>query len=120
MNEKKVKVFFIIGIIATIAYRIIIFTDEALTQILWYIGTVGFILYFWHRAEVQKKRSDMVRDNSLITVVDNIKRIDVKKKQALMYLVRTARTSKARWNSLVIFWLSVLALVAGLIYDFVL
>lgn len=111
--------FFVSGIIATIAYRAIIFTEGLWTQVLWYAGTIGFVLYFWHRAEVQGKRADLVRDNDLVKVVSEIKRLKVEQKQALNYLVRTAVTSKAKWNSLIIFWLSLMALVVAVIYDFV-
>ena len=40
--------FFIAGIIATLAYRIIIVLNADWIRIAWYVGTVGFILYFWH------------------------------------------------------------------------
>ena len=111
--------FFWSGIIATFAYRAIIILDKVWTQIAWYVGTVGFILYFGHRAYVQKKRSLMVINNNLVEVVDNLK-LKKNQKDALIYLVKTAKTSKARFNSLFIFWLSVIALIVGIIFDFIL
>lgn len=111
--------FFVWGMAATIAYRIIIFLQEPWVKAMWYLGTVGFIFYFGHRAHVQKKRSELVLHNNLITTVSNMK-VAKEKKKALEYLVRTAVTSKSRWNSLLIVWLSVLALGVALIYDFVL
>lgn len=119
-NSFKRWSFFIIGMIATIAYRVIIFAGEIWTRIFWYVGTIGFVLYFWHRAEVDKKRANLVRENELVNVVSNLKRIKREQKQALIYLVKTSLTSKSRWNSLIIFWLSLLALGVGIIYDFVL
>ena len=119
-NNTKRLFFFWAGIIATFAYRAIVVLDATWTQIAWYVGTVGFILYFGHRAYVQKRRSQMVVDNDLVSVVSKMKGVKKGKKEALSYLVRTAKTSKARWNSLFIFWLSVIALVVGVFFDFIL
>lgn len=112
--------FFWAGIVATFAYRSIVVLDELWTQVAWYVGTLGFILYFGHRTQVQKKRSKLVTDNGLIGVVSKIKGVKKEQKDALSYLVRTAKTSKARWNSLFIFWFSVIALLVGILFDFIL
>lgn len=112
--------FFFAGIVATIAYRIIIVLDAYWTKVMWYVGTVGFILYFGHRAHIQKKRAEIVRKNGLIGVVDSLKKVNREQKDALKYLVRSAVTSKANWNSLFILWLSVLALFVGVVFDFIL
>lgn len=109
--------FFWSGIIATIAYRSIIFLNVVWTKIAWYTGTVGFILYFGHRTYVQKKRSELVSKNGLIGVVGKLKNVNKEQKDALSYLVKSAVTSKVRWNSLFIFWLSIFALVVGIITD---
>ena len=113
--------FFVSGIIATLAYRGIVVLNQyskLLVNIAWYIGTIGFILYFGHRAHVQRKRADLVRENKLVKVIADLKRVNTEQRKALNYLVRSAVTSKASWNSLFIFWLSVLALVVGIVMDF--
>jgi len=114
--------FFWSGIIATFAYRVIVILNiysSFLVSVAWYIGTIGFILYFGHRAYVQKKRAELVRDNDLIGVVKRMKGVKKEQKMALDYLVKSAVTSKVRLNSLFIFWLSILALVVGIILDFI-
>jgi len=111
--------FFWAGLIATIAYRIIIilnFYDPAWVKISWYIGTIGFILYFGHRYDVARKRANLVKDYDLINALDNCD-INSDQKQALHYLVKTSLTSKSRWNSAMIFFLSVLALIIGIVLD---
>lgn len=109
--------FFLAGIIATLAYRSIIVLNLYYATVAWYIGTVGFILYFGHRTHIQKKRSELVHDNDLIKVVRELKHLTPKQKDALGYLVKSIGTSKVRWNSLFIFWFSVLALIVGIIKD---
>ena len=111
--------FFWAGIIATLAYRLIVVLEGHWIKIAWYTGTIGFILYFAHRTHVQKKREEIVRENGLVKVVWNLKGIRKEQKDALSYLVKSAVTSKVRWNSLFIFWLSVLALGVGILVDFV-
>lgn len=119
-SPKIVRIFFFwAGIIATVAYRIIIFLNiysSLWVDIAWYIGTVGFVFYFWHRYDVAKKRAELVEDYKLVEAVDN-STIEPSKKQALHYLVETSLTSKSRWNSGLIFILSLVALIFGIILD---
>lgn len=120
-NPKFVRLFFFLaGIIATVAYRIIIVLNwysPLWVKVSWYIGTVGFILYFWHRFNVAKRRAKLIKDYELIETVDKIDCIDPQKKLALHYLIKTSLTSKSRWNSAVIFILSIIALFAGIFMD---
>ena len=120
-DPKFVRLFFFLaGIIATVAYRIIIVLNwysPLWVKVSWYIGTIGFILYFWHRFDVAKKRARLIKDYELIEAVDKIDCIDPQKKLALRYLVKTSLTSKSRWNSAIIFILSLLALFAGIFID---
>jgi hypothetical protein len=112
--------FFVIGIVATLAYRIIIilnFYDPLWVKISWYIGTGGFILYFGYLYNLQNKRSELAIKYNLLEVVKGIKEIKGKQKEALRYIVKSNATSKAKWNSAVIFLLSVLALIVGIILD---
>lgn len=120
-NPKFVRLFFFwTGIIATVAYRIIIVLNwysPLWVKVSWYIGTIGFVFYFWHRFNVAKKRARLIKDYELIEAVDKIDRIDPQRKLALRYLVKTSLTSKSRWNSAVIFILSIIALFVGIFID---
>lgn len=122
-NPKPIRLFFFwAGIIATLSYRIIIvlnFYSPVWVKVAWYIGTVGFILYFGHRYDIQKKRSELVADYNLVDVVDKAPCVDEKQRQALKYIVKTSLTSKSRWNSGFIFILSVIALIIGIVMDIV-
>lgn len=119
-NPKPIRLFFFwAGIIATVAYRIIIILNiySALwVKIAWYIGTIGFVFYFWHRYDVAKKRAELIKNNNLIQTVKSCEMESVKK-QALYYLVETSLTSKSKWNSGLIFVLSLVALILGIILD---
>lgn len=120
-SSKSVRWFFFwAGLIATIAYRIIIVLNlysSLWVKVSWYIGTVGFILYFGHRYDVARKRANLVKDYGLVKAIDNAYDIDPQKKIALHYLIQTSLTSKSRWNSAIIFVLSFLALIVGIFLD---
>ncbi len=112
--------FFVIGIVATLAYRIIIVLNlynPLWVKISWYIGTGGFILYFGYLYTLQHNRSKLAIKYNLLDVVKDMKQIKGKQKEALRYIVRSNATSKAKWNSAVIFILSALALIVGIILD---
>ena len=121
-SPKPIRLFYFwAGIIATFAYRVIIilnFYSPLWVKISWYIGTIGFILYFWHRFVIQEKRAKLVDDYKLRSLVRKIKIGDKDQRQALDYIVTTTSTSKSKWNSFFIFALSVLALIIGVIMDF--
>jgi len=74
------------------------------------------ILYFWHRAHIETKRANLVKDHDLVNVV---KESDIKpeEKSAVSYLVKTSLTSKARYNSAFIVIISMLALIASIAMD---
>lgn len=120
-NPKPVRLFFFwAGMIATVAYRIIIVLNlysPLWVKVAWYIGTVGFVLYFGHRYDIAKKRADLVKDYKLIETVDKADCFDPQKKLALRYLVETSLTSKSRWNAGIIFILSLAALLVGIFMD---
>ncbi|MDO8524645.1 MAG: hypothetical protein Q7R99_03380 [bacterium] len=108
--------FFLSGIIATIAYRIIFLLDPFWIKVSWYIGTIGFILYFGHRSDIERKRANLIKDHNLVEVIEKSD-INEKEKPALSYLIKTTLTSKARINSAFIFFVSLIALVVSAVID---
>lgn len=112
--------FFWSGIIATLAYRSIVILNHyssfvALTA--WYIGTVGFIIYFWHRYVVSEKRVGLIKRHDLINAV-NKSNMTKDQIEANEYLLTTLISTKEKWNYIVIFVSSVLALIVGIYLDF--
>jgi hypothetical protein len=58
-----------------------------------------------------------VEEHNLIKVVESSKYESEEQKQAMSYIVKTTLTSKARWNSLIIFLLTIVALIIGVVMD---
>jgi len=113
--------FFWSGIIATIAYRIIFVLNiysQYWVNIAWYIGTAGFVIYFWHRFDISEKKVKLIKYHNLVETIEECDNIGGDKKKALLYLVKTNLTSKERWNSAFIFAVSLIALIVSISIDF--
>ena len=125
-NPKPLRLFYFwSGVIATLAYRIIIvlnFYSTTLVKISWYVGTIGFIVYFIHRFAIAKKRSAIIVDHKLREKLDSntLDELNKEDKEALGYILTTLISYKEKWNYYIIFISSALALAAGIIFDFIL
>jgi hypothetical protein len=111
---------FWVGIIATFAYRIIVvlnYYSALWVEIAWYIGTIGFIWYFAHRYRVENKREELINEKKLSYKIFHKKELTDDDREALVYVLKGLKSSKARWNYIVIFTFSVIALVYALIND---
>ena len=112
---------FFIGIIATLAYRIIIilnYYSSLLVEISWYIGTIGFIWYFAHRYRVQNYYAGLIQDKKLSEKICENK-LTEDDRDALLYILKGTSSSKAKWNSIAIFILSAAALAYAVVADII-
>ena len=122
-HSKAIRLFYFwVGIIATFAYRVIIvlnFYSNTWVKISWYVGTIGFIVYYIHRFDISKKRSRVIIEHGLREKLDHPEKLDEADHQALAYILDTLVSSKEKWNNYFIFILSGLVLVVGVLLDFV-
>lgn len=122
-SPKPVRIFYFwSGIIATFAYRIIIIINnysKDWAQISWYIGTIGFVIYFLHRYQVSEKRADLIRDYKLIEKTQKCHNLQGNEKEAIGYILNTLLSTKEKWNYIFIFLMSIIAFIIGIYLDFV-
>jgi len=107
--------------VATFAYRIIVVLNNYSlfwAQVAWYVGTIGFILYFAHRYQISEKRASLIKKLSLDKKIIEAGNLDNTEKQAVGYIFTTLTSSKEKWNYIFIFVISVIALVWGVYLDF--
>lgn len=112
--------FFWTGIIATLAYRLIIFfttSDPVFLRIIWYVGTIGFTIYFIHRYQVAQRRTMVLQELRLAEKVPALKELSDRDREGLDYVFATLQSSKEKWNYYFIFASSAVALLAGLWSD---
>lgn len=123
LNSQAYRYFiFVLGIIATISYRIIIVLNSynpLYVQIAWYIGTVGFIWYFAHRYKSENKRNRLIVSFDLLEKIKKGVVLDRKEKEALLYVLNSLQTSLSKWNYMAIFILSSIALAYGIYFDLI-
>jgi len=112
---------FILGILATIAYRIIVVLNHyspLLVQIAWYAGTIGFVWYFSHRFKVENRRDKIITENNLVQKIEKAETLSPQDRELLVYILKGLQTSLSKWNYIAIFILSALALAYGVYQDF--
>jgi len=113
--------YFWCGIIATIAYRIIVVLNSYSSfwvSFAWYVGTIGFLLYFWHRYDISAKRAKLITENNLAKKIETNRPLSDNDRAALDYILRTLQSTKEKWNYIVIFTASAVALIIGIYLDF--
>ncbi len=109
------------GIVATFCYRIIVVLNNYSTlwsTISWYVGTVGFIIYFAHRFEVSEKRYELLKKYKILGKIKRSKDFSPVEKEASEYVLGTLLSTKERWNFIFIFVASTIALIWGAYLDF--
>ena len=113
---------FWVGIIATIAYRIIVVLNSYSAfwvQVAWYIGTIGFVWYFAHRYRVENDRENLIEAKNLTAKIAGDKKLNADDRDALVYVLKSLQSSKAKWNYIAIFFFSAIALIYGVYVDFI-
>ena len=114
------NLFFWSGIVATVCYRAIVILNHystLISLIAWYVGTVGFIVYFWHRYLVSEKRVALIKHHDLIAAVRQ-SNLGEEQIAANEYILTTLLSTKEKWNYIVIFATSIIAMIIGIYLDF--
>jgi hypothetical protein len=119
-NNFRHLFFFTLGVIATIAYRAIVVLNDYSAywvEVTWYIGTIGFTWYFWHRYQVENRRDELVTKFKLVEKTENNTPLNSEEKQALVKVLNGLQTSLAKWNYIIIFVSSFIAIAYAVYFD---
>ena len=60
----------------------------------------------------------MIKGQKLVEKMENQETLNDDDRNTIVYVLRTLRSSKEKWNYIWIFVLSIIALLIGLYYDF--
>jgi hypothetical protein len=110
-----------IGLVSAFAFRsIIVFErlEPAWVRPVWYIGVLGYIGFFLYRYGITKKRKNAVRDYKLIEKVRANACLSEEDREVVIYLLSSIKKSREDINYLVIFILSILAVLADVFFIF--
>ncbi len=123
LHSNSVRLFFFwMGIIATFCYRAIVVVNNYShfwAQMFWYIGTIGFIIYFIHRYQISQNRAKLLKKYNLAQKIESLSELSPEEKSAVTYIFDTLQSSREKWNSIFIFAASFLALILGIYLDFI-
>jgi hypothetical protein len=119
-DSKTSWIFFLVGVVATIAMRIIEpvrAIDPIYGKLSWYVGVTGFFLFFVYKYRVLRGRSKIIKDSGLKEKLASNKELSVEDRGVLSELVCSQDNRKERINFIVIFGLSAIALAVALWFD---
>ena len=114
-------IFFIIGMVATIALRVVtvlIHLDPIYGQIAWYVGVAGFFIFFVYKFRVDRARYKLIVKSGLMDKIAQGDKIAEDDRQLIGSILCSLSSNKDRINYFVIFFSSAVALIVALYFDF--
>lgn len=114
-------IFFIIGLIATVAIRVVtvlMHVNPVYGKIAWYIGVSGFFLFFVYKFKVNHTRSRFIEQNNLVHKFHNQEQLTEEDYNVIGSILCALSSKKERLNYIFIFGLSAIALILALYFDF--
>jgi len=114
-------IFFFIGLIATIAIRavtVLIHINPIYGQIAWYIGVLGFFIFFIYKFKVDSARYQLIKDNKLVDKVLRTDNIEKEDRILISSVLCALSSNKDRINYFLIFASSAVALIIAVYFDF--
>lgn len=104
----------ILGILTAIAFRAIIVIGHiwpVWVRPVWYFAVLGNILFFFYRFRITQKRRKAVDDYNLIEKITSNKPLGDEDRDVLIYLLSSLKKSLENVNYLVIFVVSIIAIL---------
>ncbi|MDC7224956.1 MAG: hypothetical protein PQJ60_14505 [Spirochaetales bacterium] len=112
--------FFYIGLVSATLFRLIIFLNRVnlfYARLAWYVGVVGYILFFGFRFYIAKKRRRTIEENDLISKL-KASDMDSDSKREIEYILKSLIKSKEIFNYRYIFVTSAAAILLDLVLTF--
>ncbi len=112
--------YFVVGLVATIAIRAIgvfHFLGPLFSKILWYIGIVGFFLYFIYKYKVETNRRKYIFKSNLLEKLSIGAELNKEDIEFLNSIICSSLSKKDAINYFVIFFTSGIGLLIALFFD---
>ncbi|MDD5060277.1 MAG: hypothetical protein PHY35_04060 [Candidatus Omnitrophica bacterium] len=115
-------VFFIIGLIATVAIRVVTVLMDikpVYGRIAWYVGVGGFLLFFIYKFNTNRALSRVIEKENLIEKTRNKEPLLGEEYNLIAEILCNLKSEKERINYFFIFAVSAIALLLAIYFDFI-
>jgi hypothetical protein len=109
--------FFILGLVSSVAFRAIILIqryEPGWVRPVWYVGVVGYMLFFMYRYAISQRRKHAISQSNIVEKIRAGAALTDDERAATLYLLNSVQKSQEDWNYLAIFALSILAIALDL------
>jgi len=113
-----INLFFVIGLISAFAFRVLILFVHIRPEWFrptWYVGIMGYIIFFLYRYGISQKRKRAVADYRLIDKLQQEAPLSGEDREVLIYLLSSIQKSRENINYLFIFALSLVAVLLDIV-----
>ncbi len=114
--------FFIIGLVATVAIRVVtvlIYLDPLYGKIAWYTGVCGFFLFFIYKFKVNQTRLKLINQKRLVEKISRREPLSKNEYDLIGAILCGLSSRKETVNYFFIFVLSAAALLLAVYIDFI-
>ena len=114
-------IFFIVGLIATIAIRVVtvlIHVDPIYAKTAWYIGVSGFFIFFVYKFKINQARARSIFQQNLVEKISKKQKLTDEDYNFVGAIFCSLSSKKERINYFFIFTLSAIALLLAIYMDF--
>ena len=113
--------FFGIGVISAVALRavtVLMSLNPNYGKIAWYVGVLGFFLFFIYKFKISRLRARLIQQHKLMNVIASRRPLSEGESKLISEILCGLTSNKERVNYLIIFLLSGLALAFAIYIDF--
>jgi len=113
-----INLFFLIGVISAVAFRALIVFNHVHPEWfrpVWYLGTIGYVIFFLYRFWISHKRKKAIRQYALLEKLHGKEDLSEEERQVLVYLLSSLAKSREDQNYLIIFFLSIVAVAVDVL-----
>ncbi|MFC1637563.1 hypothetical protein ACFL1W_00935 [Candidatus Margulisiibacteriota bacterium] len=113
-------VFFVIGLVATVAIRVVtvlMAIDPFFGKLAWYVGVGGFFVFFVYKFNANRSLARLIDKEGLIKLAGEQKGFSGEQYKLISVILCNLRSEKERINYFFIFAVSAVALLIALYFD---
>lgn len=120
-GKKYSTLFFVLGVFGALAIRLVLIlthVSQFWSSFAWYTAMISYLFFYHHRYAVEKERQELIQKYDLINKFRKEELGDLEKNECLM-LLNSIANSKAKYNLLVWYIITIFTLVLAAVIDLV-